>query len=82
MISCKKAVDLLSKQMDEPLTESEKKSLQIHLYICEFCEQFRKHLEKIRAGVRSLVNQPTDKKLSGQAKQDLIEKLKAKISRS
>lgn len=48
MISCKHATELISKAMEEPLTFKEKCSLEIHLFICEFCEQFRTHLSILR----------------------------------
>jgi len=45
MITCKRATELISKEREEPLSVSEKALLWAHLFICEFCEQFRKHLE-------------------------------------
>ena len=48
MISCKRATELISKSCEEPLTALEKASLAVHLFVCEFCEQFRKQLTTIR----------------------------------
>lgn len=34
--------------MEEDLSMSEGVSLKIHLFICEFCEQFKKQIETLR----------------------------------
>lgn len=80
MISCKRAVELLSQQMEENLSEEDNRSLQIHLFICEFCELFRKHIERIRAAMRGLAKREGEERLSDDAKQDLIDRIRAKIS--
>lgn len=80
MISCKRAVELLSRQMEEPLNEEDTRSLQIHLFICEFCEQFRKQIERIRMAMRSLAKREGEERLSDGAKQDLVARIRAKIS--
>ena len=48
MITCKRATELISKSLDEPLTTGERLSLRLHLFLCEFCEQFRKQCELLR----------------------------------
>lgn len=48
MISCKRATQLISKQMDEPLSLSEDLSLKLHLFICECCEKFRQQSKFVR----------------------------------
>lgn len=48
MITCKKATELISKSMDEPLSLKEELALKIHLFVCEFCERFKHQLSTIR----------------------------------
>ena len=48
MITCKRATELISKEMDEPLTIKEGLELKLHLFICEFCEKFKQQLKLIR----------------------------------
>lgn len=82
MISCKKAVELLSKQMDEPLSDDEKKSLAIHMHICEFCEQFRKHALLVRDKLRGFfgfAGTAGDRPLSDDAKAKIEAALKARL---
>lgn len=52
MISCKKATELLSKQMEEPLDQSEELSLKLHLFICECCVKFREQIRLISKALR------------------------------
>ena len=83
MISCKRASELISKQMDEPLSLQEAVSLKMHLFLCEFCEQFRKQLELISKGTQRLFclgseeeeQDPNAPCLSPEAKQAIIEKI-------
>ena len=70
MISCKRAAELLSKSMEEQLSLTERATLSVHLFICEFCEQYKKQLETVRSVLRKL---PMD-----QGKQ-LDEKIKERI---
>ncbi len=48
MISCKRATELISKSMEQPLSVKENLALKVHLFICEFCEQFLKQVELLR----------------------------------
>jgi hypothetical protein len=52
MISCKRASELISKEADEPLTKIERLQLKLHLYVCEFCEHFRRNLQLLRAALK------------------------------
>ncbi len=61
MISCKRAAELISKEADEPLSLREQFQLRIHLFVCEFCEQFRRNLGTIRKAILGL---PEEKKQS------------------
>ena len=53
MISCKKASELISKSMEEQLSVREGVSLKVHLFVCEFCEQFKKQIETLRTALSS-----------------------------
>jgi hypothetical protein len=52
-VSCRRATELLSQQMDRPLSPEERSALQAHLVICRGCravdEQFRFMREALRA---------------------------------
>jgi hypothetical protein len=83
MISCKRATELISKAMEEELSIKEKVSLNLHLFICECCELFKKHISLVRAAISiskasdEYINIPED--LSGkcdEGKKRLQEKLK------
>ena len=54
MISCKRATELISKKMDEPLSFSEGAALAIHLFICEFCEKFKQQVDIIGRALSSV----------------------------
>ena len=82
MISCKKAVELLSKEMEEPLSKQEKKELLIHLHICEFCVLFQKQLNMIRLRVREFFGMKNlPKTLPSSSKEKIREMLKARKKR-
>lgn len=84
MISCKKASELISKSMDEPLSVPEQITLKMHLFLCEFCEQFRKQLELLSEGTKRLFGVTDASKclddesvtLSPDAKKKILERLK------
>ena len=48
MISCKRASELTSKALDEPLTLREKILLWIHFAICSACRTFVQHARVLR----------------------------------
>lgn len=60
MISCKKATHLISKSMEEKLSFKEELSLKVHLFICEFCEQFKKQVGLFRNALNQEDRQKDD----------------------
>jgi hypothetical protein len=54
MVSCWKATQLLSKQMDDPLSIWEKFQLNTHLLMCWVCRRFQKHIILLRSALREL----------------------------
>lgn len=48
MISCRRATELLSRQLDEKLTKREWIALRCHVAICKGCQQFEKQLLTLR----------------------------------
>ena len=48
MMSCKRATELLSRQMDEKLSFRERFALRCHVAICKGCQQFEKQLVVLR----------------------------------
>lgn len=84
MISCKKATELISKRMDEPLSFKEEVSLKLHLFICEFCEKFSQQAGLIRKALRLSTDESEPEDLetcsSELSKKRLKEKIKEKLS--
>ncbi len=74
MITCKHATELISKSMEEELSVRERFSLRLHLFICEFCEQFRKQIEVPRRAVKR-EDSVCGEKLSEEAKHRILEKI-------
>ena len=78
MISCKRAAELISKQLDEPLSVKEEVLLKVHLFICEFCEQFRTHLQNVRGHMKRDCEEPVDQETC----EKLCNEAKARIKKS
>lgn len=74
MISCKRATELMSKSRDEGLTRKEELALQLHLFICEFCELFRKQLALLQKAVRH-DDCECERKLPSEAKVKILEQI-------
>jgi hypothetical protein len=47
--SCRKAAELLSKRLDEPLSRHERFELGLHLFLCRSCRHVRHQLDGIRS---------------------------------
>lgn len=77
MITCQKATELLSKQMDGTLSLKEEVSLKLHLFICEFCEKFSQHIKIIRLALKGpRIDEEKVLRSNEDAKRRLKEKLK------
>jgi len=57
MLSCLKATQLISKQLDQPLLLSEKVQLVIHLFNCQECKLFELQLLLIESSIRELASE-------------------------
>lgn len=83
MISCKRATELLSKQMEEPLPLKDELALKLHLFICEFCEKFAQQIQLIRKALSSqrvdASDEPTPPAPHG-AKERIKKKLRGELS--
>jgi hypothetical protein len=49
MLSCKDVTHLLSESQDRKLTVAERVRLEMHLAICDGCQNFRKQMDFLRA---------------------------------
>lgn len=67
MITCKQATELVSEAMERDLTPQEWVRLKIHLFICEFCEQYRKQLMVLRNALRHIFGDAGDEHLRGES---------------
>lgn len=57
MISCKIATQLISKQMDEPLSIWEKIQLSTHTFFCWCCTRFKNQILRIREALREMAHE-------------------------
>lgn len=62
MISCERAWELLSQQLDEPLSPQEKQQLEEHLAACPSCRKDKEELEQLDQALRNLgeIQAPAD----------------------
>ena len=62
MISCERAWELLSQQLDEPLSPQEKQELEEHLAACPSCRKDKEDLELLDQALRNLgeIQAPAD----------------------
>lgn len=62
MISCERAWELLSQQLDEPLSPQEKQELEEHLAACPACRRDQEELEQLDQALRNLedIQAPAD----------------------
>lgn len=62
MISCERAWELLSQQLDEPLSPQEKQELEEHLAACPSCRKDKEELEQLDQALRNLgeIQAPAD----------------------
>lgn len=62
VISCERAWELLSQQLDEPLSPQEKQELEKHLAACPSCRKDKEELEQLDQALRNLgeIQAPAD----------------------
>lgn len=62
VISCERAWELLSQQLDEPLSPREKQELEEHLAVCPSCRKDKEELEQLDQALRNLgeIQAPAD----------------------
>ena len=53
-ITCKQAHRLLSERLDRPLATGERLRLRLHVFFCDMCTRFERHLGFLRSAVRRL----------------------------
>jgi predicted anti-sigma-YlaC factor YlaD len=56
MLDCRQASQLISQSLDRPLTLRERFVLKLHLFICEFCRQFRQHMQTLHVTIKTMVD--------------------------
>jgi 3-methyladenine DNA glycosylase AlkC len=78
---CRDVTRLVSESMDRTLPLSTRIQLQLHYWICQACEQYRRQLLALRQATRrsaSETHAQADAQLSSPAKAQLIEALRAR----
>lgn len=75
MISCKQATKLISRAMEEPLSVKDELLLKVHLFVCEFCQQFKLQVQALK---RAMQADPPESGggMSQEAKEELKERLR------
>jgi hypothetical protein len=80
VISCERAWELLSQQLDEPLSPQEKQELEEHLAACPSCRKDKEELEQLDQALRHLgeIQAPADftQRVMGQIQQETQQKPK------
>ena len=56
MIHCKKASELMSQSLDQPLSWSERAQLKFHLIICDACNRFNSQLRLLSHMLKHMVH--------------------------
>jgi hypothetical protein len=77
MLKCKQVIDLVSQNQDDPIPWLQQWQMKLHLLICERCRRYLQQLEFIGKATGQWVNYCRDKTLSDNARQRIMEKLKA-----
>ncbi|GAB6067120.1 hypothetical protein JCM13664_04380 [Methylothermus subterraneus] len=78
MLTCRQAVELLSKALDVPLSVRERLALRLHLWLCALCRRYARQLnllERLCALLRP-EDLLAEGKLSPQARERILEKLR------
>ena len=71
-LRCEAASELLSRELDEPLTRLDRAALRCHLLVCRSCRRFAKQIRLIREAVRRnglLAESDSNECLSPEARQ-------------
>lgn len=53
MMNCKQATQLMSQELDRPLTWRERMALRLHNLMCIGCHNYRKQMAFLRTALRS-----------------------------
>jgi len=54
MLSCRQATQLMSQELDRPLSLRERLGLRLHVMICGACDNYRRHMRILRDACRRL----------------------------
>jgi hypothetical protein len=78
MITCQKAVELTSRELDAPLPFGSRSMLGVHRWLCSACRRFRKQLIEVDEAVRDYLDAgvPTNVALPDDARQRIQQALR------
>lgn len=68
MTSCQQTMELISKQMDEPIACRQRLALRMHLLLCAACREFKSGVESQRQLLRAELSNDQEYRLSEEAK--------------
>jgi len=74
MITCRRATELISKELDTELPLAQRVGLEIHSLVCSGCRRYRRQLSTVDNAVRELLAAPAsdrDAALSAASKENL-----------
>jgi hypothetical protein len=57
MLTCKQASHLISEGQERPMTRKERWSLRVHLWMCDNCRRFERHIRFLRKALRLMGKQ-------------------------
>lgn len=54
MLNCRQTTELMSQELDRPLTVAERIGLRLHVWICAGCSNYRRQMRVLRAACRRI----------------------------
>jgi hypothetical protein len=80
MMKCKEASQLISRNLDQPLSMRERLALKFHLIICKYCYRFSQQLQKLHVAIHNLsksIEDDTNITLPSETKKRIVASLKS-----
>jgi len=84
MITCRRAAELISKELDTELPLPQRVGLEIHSLVCSRCRRYRRQLSTVENAAREFLAVPTsnrDAALSAASKEKLKAALRGLLDR-
>ncbi len=79
MLNCKQVTELISQNLDTPIPWIQRWRIKLHLLMCHSCSAYLKQLKFIQKVLLTMDGHYQDIKLSKQAKQRIVNRLRDKF---